>query len=204
MEKTSVTRAGAETPLTRRLALGGLLVTGATAVISSWLAGDADAKKKKKKKRRKSRKNRSSGGGSTIPGHSDVDAEEQAFLARINDYRAQHGKGALALSPQLNAAAAGHSMDMGVNNFFNHVNKQGKDVGNRASAAGYRWRVIGENLAAGTGQDTAAEAFAMWKSSQEHNQNMLDGDYRDIGIGREQVPGSRYEWYWTTVFGKSA
>lgn len=95
-------------------------------------------------------------------------------------------------------------MDMGLNNFFNHVNKLRKDPANRATAAGYVWRVIGENLAAGTGKDTAAEAFAMWKSSRDHNKNMLDPDFKDIGIGREQVPGSQYEWYWTTLFGASA
>jgi uncharacterized protein YkwD len=64
--------------------------------------------------------------------------------------------------------------------------------------------VIGENIAAGSAQDTAAEAFAMWKGSNEHNANMLDGAFHDIGIGREQVPGSRWGWYWTTVFGTSA
>lgn len=126
------------------------------------------------------------------------------FLKLINDYRAANGKGALTLNAQLSAAAAAHSLDMGLRNYFNHTNKQGKDVGNRASGAGYRWKVIGENLAAGTVQNTAAEAFAMWQSSPGHNQNMLDSDFREIGIGREQVPGSRYEWYWTTVFGTSA
>ena len=188
--------------VTRRIALRGLFVTSAATVMNSLAAVQVDAKKKKKK-RRKSKKKSRSGGGSPLPAHVEIDTEEQAFLALINDYRARNGKGALSINSQLNAAAARHSMDMGVNNFFNHVNKQGKDVGNRASAAGYRWRVIGENLAAGTGQDTAAEAMTMWKSSPEHNRNMLDGDYWDIGIGRERVAGSRYEWYWTTVFGKS-
>lgn len=202
METNALLKAGAGALPTRRMLLGGLLVTGVASVVSSWLTGEVDAKKKKK--RRKSRKKKSSVSGSTLPGHPEVDAEEQEFLRLINAYRAQNGKGALALNAQLNAASASHSMDMGVHSFFDHINKQGKDPGNRASAAGYRWRVIGENLAAGTSQDTAAEAFAMWRSSNEHNHNMLDADFHDIGIGRELVEGSRYGWYWTTVFGKLA
>ena len=203
MDRSSQAEATTETPWTRRaLVLRGLLVSGFGAVAGAWLSDDAEAKKKKK--RRKKRKKKKSSTESNPPAHWDIDAEEQEFLRRINAYRAEKGKRALNLNTQLTAASAAHSLDMGLHNYFNHVNKQGKDAGNRASAAGYRWRVIGENIAAGTAQDTAAEAFAMWQSSKEHNANMLDGAFREIGIGREQVPGSKWGWYWTTVFGTSA
>jgi uncharacterized protein YkwD len=187
----------------RRLVVGGLLISGAASVVSSWLSDEADAKKKKKRRKRKKKKHGSST-ESNPPAHWEMDAEEQEFLRLINAYRADKGKRALTLNSQLTNASAAHSLDMGLHNYFSHVNKQGKDPGNRASAAGYPWRVIGENIAAGTAQDTAADAIAMWKSSSEHNANMLDADFHDIGIGREQVPGSRYGWYWTTVFGKTA
>jgi uncharacterized protein YkwD len=185
----------------RRLILGGLLISGAATAVSSWLSDSVDAKKKKRRKRKKKK---GSSTESNPPAHWEMDGEEQEFLRLINAYRAQKGKSALALNSQLTVASAAHSLDMGLHNYFSHVNKQGKDPGNRAAAAGYRWKVIGENIAAGTDQDAAAEAFAMWKSSGEHNRNMLDGAFRDIGIGREQVAGSRYGWYWTTVFGTSA
>jgi uncharacterized protein YkwD len=184
----------------RRFFVGGLLISGAATVVSSWLSDGADAKKKKRRKKKK----KGSSTESNPPAHWEMDGEEQEFLRLINAYRAENRKAALTLNSQLTAASAAHSLDMGLHNYFSHVNKQGKDPGNRASAAGYRWKVIGENIAAGTAQDTAADAFAMWKSSGEHNHNMLDGDFKDIGIGREQVAGSRYGWYWTTVFGTSA
>lgn len=188
----------------RRLFVGGLLISGAATVVSSWLGDGADARKKKRRKKKKKKKG--SATESNPPAHWEMDGEEQEFLRLINAYRAQKGKSALTLNSQLTVASAAHSLDMGLHNYFSHIgkSKRTKDPGKRASAAGYRWKVIGENIAAGTGQDTAAEAFAMWKSSNEHNANMLDGDFHDIGIGREQVPGSRYGWYWTTVFGKSA
>ena len=195
----------ARTAWTRRgLVLRGLLVSGLAVVAGPWLGDEADAKKKKKKRRKKKRKKKGSATESNPPANWAMDAEEQEFLRLINAYRAQKGKRALTLNSQLTAAAAAHSLDMGLHNYFNHVNKQGKDPANRAAAAGYRWRVIGENIAAGTAQDTAAEAIAMWKSSNEHNRTMLDGAFHDIGIGREQVAGSRYGWYWTIVLGTSA
>lgn len=189
-----------ESSTRRRFILGGLLIIGATSQL--WPSQNDTAAKNNRKRRK--RRNQSSGAASNPPANAGIDAEEQLFLKLINDYRAQNRKGALTLNAQLSAAAAAHSLDMGLRNYFDHTNKQGKDVGNRASGAGYPWKVIGENLAAGTVQNTAAEAFAMWKSSKGHNQNMLDSDFREIGIGREQVPGSKYEWYWTTVFGTSA
>lgn len=204
MDSSTQAEATTGKPWTRRgVVLRGLLVASFGAVAGIWLSDDVDAKKKKKR-RKKKRKKKGSATESNPPAHWEVDAEEQEFLRLINAYRAQKGKRALTLNTQLTNASAAHSLDMGLHNYFNHVNKQGKDAGNRASAAGYRWRVIGENIAAGPVQDTAAEAFAMWKSSKEHNQNMLDGDFHDIGIGREQVPGSKWGWYWTTVFGTSA
>ncbi len=203
MDRSTQAEATTETRWTRRrLVLRGLLISGFGAVAGSWLIDDAEAKKKKHRK--KKRKKQGSSTESNPPAHWEVDAQEQEFLRLINAYREQKGKRALNLNTQLTAASAAHSLDMGLHNYFNHVNKQGKDAGNRASAAGYRWRVIGENIAAGPVQETAAEVFAMWKSSRDHNQNMLDGDFHDIGIGREQVPGSKWGWYWTTVFGTSA
>ncbi|MEZ4564379.1 MAG: CAP domain-containing protein [Thermomicrobiales bacterium] len=186
----------------RGLVLRGLLISGLGAVAGAWFGDDVDAKKKKRRKKKKKKKG--SATESNPPAHWEIDSEEQEFLRLINAYRAEKGKRALTLNTQLSNASAAHSLDMGLHGYFDHVNKQGKDPGNRASAAGYPWRVIGENIAAGYAQDTAAEAFAMWRSSKEHNQNMLDSDFHDIGIGREQVEGSRWGWYWTTVFGTSA
>lgn len=203
MHSSNQAEASTGTPWTRRgLILRGLLISGVGAVFGPWLSDGVDARKKKRRKKKGKKKGSST--ESNPPAHWEMDAEEQEFLRLINAYRAQKGKRALTLNSQLTNASAAHSLDMGLHNYFSHINKQGKDPGNRASAAGYRWRVIGENIAAGTAQDAAAEALAMWKGSREHNANMLDGDFHDIGIGREQVAGSRYGWYWTTVFGTSA
>ena len=186
----------------RQMIILGTVVPAVASGADLWLPEGADARKKKKKRKKSSKK--ASAGWSLLPANYDHDAEELAFLGLINAYRRGRGIVELTLNSQLSVASASHSLDMGLHGFFDHVNRQGKDPGNRASAAGYRWAVIGENLAGGSSQDTAAEAFAMWQSSPHHNGNMLDRDFHDIGIGREQVPGSQYQWYWTTVLGSTS
>ena len=131
---------------------------------------------------------------------SSLDAEEQAFLTLINDYRADNGKGALVPSASLNRASAWLSQDMGEEGYFSHTDSLGRNPSTRAQNCGYPGGA-GENIAAGTVWDTAQEAFNAWKNSPGHNANMLNGSYQAIGIGRVQVPGSQYSWYWTTNFG---
>ena len=129
-----------------------------------------------------------------------LDAEEARFLQLINNYRAQYGLGPLTVSANLNRAAAWMALDMGQKNYFSHTDSLGRSPSARAQDCGYPGGA-GENLAAGTVRDTAQEAFDAWKASEGHNQNMLNGSYKMIGIARAYVPGSTYGWYWVTPFG---
>lgn len=127
------------------------------------------------------------------------DTEEVAFLTLINQYRAQNGLEPLAMSPTLTLAARDHSLDMGTQNYFDHVGLNGSTFSQRIAAAGYPGGTLAENIFAG-GQ-TAQGAFESWRNSPGHNANMLNPAYKAIGIGRANVPGSDWGWYWTTTFG---
>lgn len=128
-----------------------------------------------------------------------VDAEEQAFLALVNQHRVQNGRAPLGLSYTLSRAAAWKSRDMGVGAYFAH-DDIGRTWVQRIRDCGYRYNTyIGENIAAGVA--SAQAAFDLWKNSPGHNANMLGTNYTTIGIGREYVAGSPYGWYWTTEFG---
>ncbi len=127
------------------------------------------------------------------------DAEEVAFLGLINQYRAQNGLEPLAMSPTLTTAARDHSLDMGTQNYFDHTGLNGSTFFQRIAAAGYPGGTTAENIFAG-GQ-TAQGAFESWRNSPGHNANMLNPAYKAIGIGRANVPGSDWGWYWTTTFG---
>ncbi|MEQ1894730.1 MAG: CAP domain-containing protein, partial [Planctomycetota bacterium] len=98
------------------------------------------------------------------------------------------------------SSASWFALDLGTRNYFAHVDLLGRDPSQRAINCGYV-AGAGENIAAGTVMDTVAKAFEAWRGSPEHNLNMLDGDYKEIGIARAYVPGSSYNWYWVTDFG---
>lgn len=137
-----------------------------------------------------------------IPGPEvDQDAEEQAFLTLINNYRAQNSLPPLSVSFTLSRASAWKSRHLGENAYFGHDDTPiGRSWSTRVRDCGYSYNTyIGENIAAGYG--TAAQVFEGWRNSPGHNSNMLGSNYTTIGIGRVVVSGSPYGTYWTTVFG---
>ncbi len=106
----------------------------------------------------------------------------------------------LGWSDALAHAALAHSRDMAEHRYFNHQGKDGRAVSHRATQAGYRWRMIGENIAAG--QDTAAEAVAGWLDSPGHCANIMSRNFTEMGsafaIGGNGKAG---RVYWTQVLG---
>jgi len=129
-----------------------------------------------------------------------IDGEEQAFLTLINNHRTQNGLGTLSLNTQLTNSSDWMSNDMATNNYFSHTDSLGRDPFQRMAAFGYDYNTWkGENLAAGA--DTAQGAFNLWKNSAGHNANMLNANFKVIGIARVYGAGSTYGWYWTTDFG---
>ena len=135
------------------------------------------------------------------------DSEELKFLKLINQYRQSKGLTPLILSDALTVASERHSRDMGRHNFFAHNSLKsshfpaGSEPWDRMKLSGYDYpnSYRAENLAAA--YETAEKAFEAWRKSPGHNRNMLDGNQKVIGIARVRVPGSAYDWYWTTDFG---
>jgi uncharacterized protein YkwD len=143
-----------------------------------------------------------SAAGDCTTSSAGMDAEEQEFLRLINNYRLQNGRGQLVASISLNRAAAWMAEDLGAKNYFSHTDSLGRTFDVRIRDCG-NTSPGGENIAAGTVKDTAAEAFEMWQASSGHNANMLYGSFRSIGIARAYNATSTYKWYWVTTFGYS-
>ena len=137
-----------------------------------------------------------------------LDEEELDFLMRINEYRESIGAPCLTPSPTMNAAADYMSRFMGEEGFFDHNEPPcdeagdictGRDPFDRIEAFGHtQWRTSAENIAAGNSD--GASTFDQWKNSPGHDRNMRNADFTSIGIGRVEVPGSYYTFYWTTNF----
>src|SRR5690606_33012367 len=107
----------------------------------------------------------------------------------------------LRWNPMLAETARRHSESMATENFFDHVDRQGRTVGARARAVGYRYRVVGENLAAG--HPSIEEAIRGWLMSASHCRNLIDARFTEFGIARVQSrdANDRYGAYWTLVLG---
>ena len=116
-------------------------------------------------------------------------------IALVNKERAKQGCRALTADSRLTKAAQGHSADMARRGFFDHTNPDGKDPGDRITAAGYRWSTYGENIA--KGQPTPASVMKSWMNSPGHRANILNCKFAEIGVGVVKSGGP----YWTQVFG---
>jgi len=128
--------------------------------------------------------------GQTSPPSSD----EEALLALVNDYRAQHGMWPLKLSPSLSAAARWMSEDMASHEYLSHTDSLGRDPSQRMADFGYGpsscW---GEVL---SGADSPQSAFQSWRDSPQHEAIMLDG-FLVAGVGKASNPQSPYRAFWT-------
>jgi uncharacterized protein YraI len=137
--------------------------------------------------------------GAPVATGACADGEEAQFLDLVNAYRAENGLGPLTLSQSLSNASEYHSIDMAEKGYFAHTMPDGTTVERNVRNHGYRGETFGENIVAGT--ETAEEALKAWKESPSHNENMLRGAFKTVGIGRHYTEGSPYGWYWTTTFG---
>ncbi len=115
-----------------------------------------------------------------------------SMLQALNDYRAENGLKPLVYSKRLEAAANGHVQDLYLRKFFDHLNPDGKNPGQRALDAGFCHRYVGENIAAG--QVTVQAVMQAWKNSPGHNANMLEPDYVYVGMGFFIDPTGRPYW----------
>ena len=130
-----------------------------------------------------------------------VEAFEVEVARLVNEFRAQNGKTPLDVDAALTQAAEEHSEDMAFKDFFSHTGSDGSKVGARVSEEGYKWRSVGENIAAG--QSTPQKVFDAWKASPGHKANML-GSWEDMGVGYEYLASDagsvNYHHYWTLDF----
>jgi len=101
------------------------------------------------------------------------------------------------LSNMLNTVAFRHAADMAQHAYFEHVDLDGKTPAERVKAAGYRERLVGENIA--YGPTSAQEVVAGWLASPGHCENIMDRRFAEMGLawapGAAHLPGP----YWVQL-----
>jgi uncharacterized protein YkwD len=139
---------------------------------------------------------------------SDSRSVGKTLLAQVNAARAkprmcgrQRFAAARPLSwnASLGAAAQGHSKAMAYGNYFAHQDPDGDTATDRARAAGFRGRQIGENIAAGQG--SPGKAMAGWLASPGHCANLMNPMFTQVGAGYATEARSDEGIYWTMMFG---
>lgn len=108
----------------------------------------------------------------------------------------------LSWNPRLADAALRHADAMARTRLFDHVGADGSTVRERVDATGYRWQLVGENLAAG--HTRLEEAVVDWLNSPSHCAALLDARYTEFGLARidSDSPSDAYGTYWTLVLGR--
>ncbi|EFW84386.1 Uncharacterized protein AC515_0659 [Pseudomonas savastanoi pv. phaseolicola] len=138
----------------------------------------------------------------------DVRSAGRILLAQVNAARAKPrmcGKQPfpsarpLSWNTTLETAAQGHSQSMASENYFTHRGFDNDSPADRARAAGYGGRQIGENIAAG--QSTVSKAMASWLASPGHCANLMNPMFTEVGAAYATATNADYGVYWTMLFG---
>jgi uncharacterized protein YkwD len=141
-------------------------------------------------------------GADTTIGALTLDSARDAVLCIVNAERSARGLTVLAQDDQLELAAQRHSEDMLARDYFDHVNPDGEDPGDRVTAAGYEWSAYGENIAAG--YSTPRKVMLGWMKSEGHCHNVLNPSFTELGVGVTALAAtlSRSLGTWTQNFGR--
>lgn len=97
-----------------------------------------------------------------------------------NAKRKEAGLAPFVLDQRLSRAAALKAQDMFANNYWAHNSPGGKTPWEFVTASGYRYRIAGENLAKNF--SVSGAVVDAWMASPTHKENIMRGDYKDIGF----------------------
>jgi len=137
----------------------------------------------------------------------------RAVARDCNDGRGVVGPSiALTWNDTLYTSAYEHSKDLAVSNTFAHDgsgtssditgsnNGKASRFNERIKANGYvNYSIVGENIAGG--QESIQSAVTAWLASPAHCTNLMESEFKEIGVAVATNEESTYGIYWTQNFG---
>ena len=114
-------------------------------------------------------------------------------LNLVNEERARVGVAPLRLANDLQEAAAIRARE--IIEIFSHTRPDGSDCFTVMRNRGRTW---GENIAAG--YPSASETVNQWMNSPGHRANILNPNFRELGVGYAYEDYSTYHHYWVQLF----
>ncbi|HET6857503.1 MAG TPA: CAP domain-containing protein [Streptomyces sp.] len=137
----------------------------------------------------------SEAGADRPSGSGSAATAEAAVLALVNQERAKVGCTPVRPNQLLAKLAGDFSQDMAARGFFDHTDPDGATPWDRAEKAGID-DLGGENIA--RGQADAQSVMDAWMKSEGHRANILNCDYKTLGVGVHIAEGGPW---WTQDFG---
>ena len=140
----------------------------------------------------------------------EISDQMQAMLVAVNDVRGEArfcgassypAVAPLSWNCALLEAAQRHTKDMTDNGFMSHTGSDGSQMRDRITDTGYRYRAIGENVAAG--YSTVSDVMSGWLTSPGHCSNIMSSQFTEFGADVGFNRASAYQYYWTQNFGRS-
>ncbi|HEY3380884.1 MAG TPA: CAP domain-containing protein [Vicinamibacterales bacterium] len=125
--------------------------------------------------------------GLTAAEDAVANLEFHVFLL-TNQQRSARNLAALVASEPLSEVARGHSREMLARNFFDHRTPEGVGPAQRLAQRGLRYDAWAENIFMSTGGSADPSQLASmivggWMSSESHRSNILQPDFRFLGVG---------------------
>lgn len=120
---------------------------------------------------------------SGVFGLSQVDASSitsSNIVSLTNVEREKQGMGRLTTNAKLSAAALAKANNMLEEQYWDHFGPNGETPWQFIKGSGYTYKYAGENLAKGF--KTAEGVVQAWMASPTHRENLLSGNYLEIGV----------------------
>jgi uncharacterized protein YkwD len=108
----------------------------------------------------------------------------------VNVERSKEGLGSLAVNARCVNEAQFHAQDMAINNYYSHdgLTETWAERKKRFGLGSY----TGENIVAA--RKTPAEAMDAWMNSSGHRANILNGNYKSMGVGVATDSSGKMLW----------
>jgi uncharacterized protein YkwD len=119
---------------------------------------------------------------------------DYGVLSQLNRVRVQFGLTPLHLNMRLSESADAHSREMGTDGYFAHASFDGTTYWKRIEQwypwSGYQVWSVGENLLWSSPDLSPATALRMWMQSPEHRANILNPNWREVGVAAVHSDGA--------------
>ena len=128
------------------------------------------------------------------PGESDSSEFAEEVLKLVNIERDKAGVDPLELAEELNECAEIRAEELIKN--FSHTRPDGTSC--FTILEDIQYNTCGENIAAGS--PTPERVVEQWMESPGHRANILNGNYKYLGVGYCYNENDMYRHYWVQLF----